>query len=264
MGGHFVDTAENGEEALQKIFSLTFDAVVMDLQMPVMGGLEACRRLREYESKADEDRGEGKGEGRGAGKRLAVIGVSATVDGDVRMEALEAGMDFLLARPHSIQKLLESITTVLGTASTRRSAGSAAHVLIVDDSVPVLKTTRKALEVAGFTVMVASNGLDALAMHKESLFDAIVMDVRMPGMSGPEAVRHIRHFERAMSKEDAGGPSFIVGVSNATDADAREESMDAGMDRYLVKSGAFSDLIAVLRDVSSGRDSMGEGKDSRK
>jgi two-component system, sensor histidine kinase and response regulator len=229
----------------------TYDAVVMDLQMPVMGGLEACRRLREYETKMEDVR-ESKGEKH---ERLAVIGVSATVDGEVRLEALEAGMDFLLARPHSIQKLLDTISSVLGIKATRRSSISPMHVLIVDDSIPVLKTTRKALEVAGFTVSVASTGLEAIGLLRDTIYDAVVMDVRIPHMSGPEAVRVIRTHEKEEMKGET-RHTFIIGVSTSTDTDAREEALDAGMDCFVVKSGHFTEMIRVLHSVG---DSQGPG-----
>lgn len=243
MSGHFVDTAENGEDALQKMLHESYDAVVMDLQMPIMGGLEACRRLREYESKFEEDKEDSKS-GR-PNNRLAVIGVSASVDGDVRMEALEAGMDFLLARPHSIQKLLDTIASVLGSSSGKKTSSSS-EILVVDDSTPVLKTTKRALEVAGFTVQVASNGRDALSLMREHFFDAVVMDVRMPGMSGTEVTKQYRAYEFEEFKgEDR--HLYIVGVSNATDEDAEEEALASGMDAYVVKSGAFNDLVRALK-----------------
>ena len=251
MSGHYVDTAENGEDALQKMLSESYDAVVMDLQMPIMGGLEACRRLREYESKFEEDKEDSKS-GR-PNNRLAVIGVSASVDGDVRMEALEAGMDFLLARPHSIQKLLDTIASVLGSSSGKKGSSNS-QILVVDDSTPVLKTTKRALEVAGFTVQVASNGRDALSLMKEQFFDGVVMDVRMPGMSGVEVTRLYRAFEFEEFKgEDR--HLYIVGVSTATDAEAEEEAMAAGMDAYVVKSGAFHDLVRALKSTSGSGDS---------
>jgi CheY-like chemotaxis protein len=251
MNGHYVDTAENGEDALQKILNDNFDAVVMDLQMPVMGGLEACRRLRELEGRLDEGKEESKGR---PSNRLAVVGVSASVDGDVRMEALEAGMDFLLARPHSIQKLLDTIATVLGTAPSKRGM-TTTNVLVVDDSTPVLKTTKRALEVAGFTVQVANNGRDALAAMKEQVFDAVVMDVRMPGMNGIDVVREYRLYEYEEHKGDNGSNLYIIGVSNASDVEAKDEALDVGMDCFVLKSGAFHDLVRAIKSMPNGVES---------
>ena len=253
ISGHVVETSENGEDALYKMLHESFDAVVMDLQMPVMGGLEACRRLREHESKLEEDKGEGKS----GASRLAVVGVSASVDGDVRMEALEAGMDFLLARPHSIQKLLDAIASVLGMNPSRRGVVAAMEVLVVDDSVPVLKTTKRALEVTGFTVQVAANGADALALLKTRAFDAVVLDVRMPGMSGLDVSRQLRLHERHAGRP----PNYLIGVSYMSDDDAPSEALAAGMDAFVVKSGTFGELVRAIRTVSTA---VAEGKDSRK
>ncbi len=67
-----------------------------------------------------------------------------------------------------------------------------AQVLIVDDEPAVLKMVQSVLENAGFAVVAAGNGAEALALLENHDIDVLVTDVMMPGMSGPDLVKEAR------------------------------------------------------------------------
>lgn len=101
-GGHRVEIACNGADALEKMVELAgqLDVVFMDMQMPVMDGLEATRRFREFEKKS------------GAMNRLPIICSSAnTGDGSAAL-AVAAGMDSFLTKPFSADKLASVLATI--------------------------------------------------------------------------------------------------------------------------------------------------------
>lgn len=132
MGCH-VTTASNGSLGLDRLIqgyaNNDFDVVLMDLQMPVMGGIEAVRRYREYErAKVEEEEGEKtvlvlRG-GRGGGgttlhdemsrfipcKRLCIIGMSANSDNATKESALAAGMDLFIGKPFGVKELQKLMT----------------------------------------------------------------------------------------------------------------------------------------------------------
>ncbi len=92
-----VKTAENGKEALDALATDSFDLVLMDVQMPVMGGIEATEQLRLRE--------QGRPRGRGRPARIPVIALTAhAMDGD-RERCLAAGMDDYLSKPVDPEKL---------------------------------------------------------------------------------------------------------------------------------------------------------------
>ncbi len=93
--GHTVDIAINGAKALECLCSSTrktYDAVLMDLQMPVMDGYEATRRYRHFEG----DRGLA---------RTPVVAVSANDIIAVHQACIDAGMDDLLSKPFILSDL---------------------------------------------------------------------------------------------------------------------------------------------------------------
>jgi CheY-like chemotaxis protein len=99
--GHTVALANDGKEALSAIKTASFDLIMMDVQMPEMDGLEATRRIREWE----------------AGKtRIPIIALTAHAMDSHRQECLAAGMDSFLAKPILLEALklqIEGLTEEL-------------------------------------------------------------------------------------------------------------------------------------------------------
>jgi two-component system, sensor histidine kinase and response regulator len=95
-----VTIANNGAEALERIAAATFDAVLMDCQMPVMDGFTATRRIRELESS------------RGS-KRLPIIALTANVMSEDRENCIAAGMDAHLGKPIEPAQLIEALSRYL-------------------------------------------------------------------------------------------------------------------------------------------------------
>jgi signal transduction histidine kinase/ActR/RegA family two-component response regulator len=89
--GYVVDLAENGRQALDCLETETYDLVLMDVQMPEMGGYEATRIIRERE--------------KSSGHHLPIIAMTAHARPEDRIEAQEAGMDDYLSKPIDIHKL---------------------------------------------------------------------------------------------------------------------------------------------------------------
>lgn len=113
-----VQTAVNGRAALQRAREGRPDVIFMDLEMPVMGGVEAAQRIRDLQ----RERGE---------KPSLIAAFSAHDDEPTRQRCLEAGFDFYLAKPAS----REEVFAVLRGQDPAASAGSHG----VDDSLPGIR-----------------------------------------------------------------------------------------------------------------------------
>ena len=93
--GHEVVVVENGLEAVEALERETYDLVLMDLQMPRMGGFEATGRIRQREE--------------GTGARIPIIALTAHAMAGDEERCLEAGMDGYLSKPFRMAALLEVI-----------------------------------------------------------------------------------------------------------------------------------------------------------
>ncbi len=98
--GHFVSVAENGQEALDILANKRFDVIFMDMQMPVMGGLEATRIYRDRELALNL-------------QRTSIIAMTANAMDKDKNDCLEAGMDDHISKPINIKSLQERLATVI-------------------------------------------------------------------------------------------------------------------------------------------------------
>ena len=129
----------------------------------------------------------------------------------------------------------------------------APHILLVEDNPVNQRVAQGMLRKLGFDVSTANNGLEALDRVAERAFDAILMDVQMPGMNGLEATRAIR------DRENGSGQRIpILALSaNAMQGD-RDAGAAAGMDAYLTKPVD----MAALRDALAKAMSVGQERGS--
>ncbi len=93
--GHKVDTATDGQIALDKFRVNSYDAILMDIMMPVMDGLTATREIR----KAETERSSGQD------KRVKIIAITANAFEDDRNKFFDSGMDFYMNKPIEIEEL---------------------------------------------------------------------------------------------------------------------------------------------------------------
>jgi signal transduction histidine kinase/CheY-like chemotaxis protein len=91
--GWLAETAEDGAEAFRKWQEGTFDFILMDVQMPVLNGLDSTRRIREEET----------------GRHTCIVGLTAHARQEIQEECLAAGMDAVFTKPVRMQELLSAM-----------------------------------------------------------------------------------------------------------------------------------------------------------
>lgn len=112
------------------------------------------------------------------------------------------------------------------------------RVLVVEDERRVAAALRRGLEREGFAVDVADDGVDGLWMATEQEYDAIVLDLMLPGLNGYEVCRNLR-------ESDIWTPVLVL---TAKDGELDEaESLDGGADDFLSKPFSYVVLVARLR-----------------
>lgn len=122
----------------------------------------------------------------------------------------------------------------------------AKNIFIVDDSATMLMSVKANLEMNGFKVETASDGVQALNKLKAGIKpDLIITDINMPNMGGMELIKNLR-----------GLPAFrftpILTLTTESQADKRDEGKKLGATGWLVKPVAGPDLIKVIKQVLPG------------
>jgi len=121
------------------------------------------------------------------------------------------------------------------------------RVLVVDDEVRLAAAVQRGLQAEGFTVDVAHTGPDGLWAATENRYDAIVLDIMLPGMNGYRVCAEIR----------SRGVDTPILMLTAKDGEFDEaEALDTGADDFLSKPFSYVVLVARLRALirrASGR-----------
>jgi two-component system OmpR family response regulator len=112
------------------------------------------------------------------------------------------------------------------------------RVLIVEDELRMASLIRRGLLEEGLAADVAASGEDALWMAAAHDYDAVVLDVMLPGIDGFETCRRLR-------VNDVWAPVLMLTARDAVED--RVAGLDTGADDYLVKPFAFAELLARLR-----------------
>ncbi len=163
--GHRVKVCDNGQDALSLVETEKFDVVLMDVQMPVMDGIEACLAIRAREELR--------------GGHLPVIAMTANVMEGDRERCLAAGMDDYLSKPIQSKKLMDCIEAVLSGHRISQllddHSGDVLQVLPEFDYAKALeKTDAEVLDIVGklaLTNIPAQLAEIASALHASHLSD---------------------------------------------------------------------------------------------
>jgi two-component system OmpR family response regulator len=111
-------------------------------------------------------------------------------------------------------------------------------VLVIEDEAKLAEVIARGLREEGYAADTAGRGEDALWMAQAASYDAILLDVMLPGLDGFEVCRQLR---------DLGVWSPVLMLTARDAIDDRVSGLDAGADDYLVKPFSFEELLARLR-----------------
>ena len=116
-------------------------------------------------------------------------------------------------------------------------------ILVVDDEEILTMTFAKLLEKAGYDVLVASKGEDAIVMAEEDSFDLILCDIRMPGKNGVKTVQEIQAARgRTSSKEIP-----VIFVTGYADEDVEKNAQSLNPVAYLYKPFDAFKLLELIK-----------------
>jgi two-component system sensor histidine kinase/response regulator len=167
----------------------------------------------------------------------------------------QLGMAAYLVKPILQSELLEALLGVLGShpdatehallvANDPLWKGRPLRVLLAEDNVVNQRLARRMLEKQGHTVVVAGDGVMALAALERGRYDVVLMDVQMPIMDGVEVTAAIRKSEGATGEH----MPIVAMTAHAMTGD-RQRFLESGMDGYISKPVHQKELFEAIENV---------------
>jgi PAS domain S-box-containing protein len=208
------------------------------------------------DARAGEIDGFAVGEGlRGTGvvaSAVFLIGTAAQQD-DLR-RCRESGAAGALLKPVRHDELRAVLLQAIGredenaraAPAERPAATRSLHILVAEDTPVNQRLAQRLLERLGHTCVVVDDGKAAVEAYERERFDAVLMDVQMPVMSGFEATAAIREIDRREGRR-----AYIVALTAHAMQGYRERCLEAGMDDYLSKPVRRPDLLVLLDRIAS-------------
>jgi DNA-binding response OmpR family regulator len=238
--GFEVIEAENGFDALLQVKRTRPDAVVLDLMMPRLGGLDALKRIRAFDLKT---------------KVIVITGVR---DQELQRQAISLGAAAFFTKPLDLQELLTAvISSTVRSEQPHAPELSSTHsppipltdvplssILVVDDEPEICQLLEEYFTGKGYRVRIAMDGATAVRAVLESAPDVILLDINMPGLGGLEALAAIRAIAPDVQ---------VIMVSGQCDLDRAEQSLAYGAFDYITKPFGLPYLTESVETALSMR-----------
>ncbi len=113
-------------------------------------------------------------------------------------------------------------------------------ILAVDDELLICDLLNEFLSLKGYEVTVSTSGHEALLKFQESRPDVVILDIRMPGMSGIDVLRKIKDIDSTVR---------VIMLSAFGDSDTIQEAIRSGADYYMEKPLEFDHLMKILNGI---------------
>jgi signal transduction histidine kinase/CheY-like chemotaxis protein len=243
--GMLAETAEDGSTGLQRFEEAReagqpFALVLTDALMPGMDGFSLARELRS----------------RPGSSNLPVVAMLAPGQtGGSDESQRNSAQPVCLIKPFSPSDLRDALLEAFsgsGRAATSRTtakreprggekAGSPLRILLAEDNLVNQKIAVRMLEKRGHSVLVASNGAEALRCLARESFDLLLTDMQMPEMDGFQTAAAIREREKG-----TGTRLPIVAMTALAMKGDRERCLNAGMDGYVSKPMKAGELFSTI------------------
>jgi CheY-like chemotaxis protein len=223
--GVSVEIVETGKAAVEKVQQNHYDLVLMDINMPIMNGLEATMAIRQLPSPYNT---------------TLIMAMTASATQEAITECTKAGMNDYISKPFVPEELEEKITRLLSNRNIKLDQAKVEkaenveplRILVVDDNdfnQMVAQDTLNTL-FPDAKLDEALNGKIAIEKLSKSQYHLVLMDINMPVMGGHEATQYIRQQMPAPHNEVP-----IMAMTANVEKIEVEKCMESGMNDYISK-----------------------------
>ncbi|MFH2092612.1 MAG: response regulator [Pseudomonadota bacterium] len=216
--------AKNGQEGIELAETGNFDVILSDIDMPVLNGIEFCRRIKENPKT----------------RNIPIVVVSSFNSSEDITLGFQVGAVAYITKDEAKERLYNTIKEVLFKTNFKRER----TILIVDDSMSIKTIVQKGLERSGFQVLTAENGKAALAVLNKIKPDMILSDIDMPVMNGYEFCEAVR------SNSELRNIPFMVMSANS-DRGNMNRMVQQGAVAYICKPFNIDQLVIMVEKILS-------------
>ncbi len=213
--GHSVTLARDGETAVDLFRRQPFDLCFMDVALPGSDGVECFLQIRQLWPRA---------------RVVMMTGYSVQ---DLLARALSAGAMAVLHKPLDVGRILAMLESVAGQRSV---------VLVVEDDPDFAELLRDALSAAGYSPLLARDGELALERIKADAVDLMILDLRLPGVSGLDLYQELKRAGRSV-------PTIVVTGYAAEEGATIEALKRESVKTVLEKPIDIGELTHIVDDV---------------
>jgi DNA-binding response OmpR family regulator len=229
--------ATSGKEAMAIVKKERPEIVFLDIRMEGVDGLEVLRQIKDFDP------------------AIKVIMLSIASDPDTQNKAKLLGASGFIKKPFFDKALVDEVIMKINEMSKEREP---ARILIADDEDDIRDAIRNFLQ-GHFECLIfeASNGTQALELLKKEKFDLVLLDIRMPGISGMDIIKE---------KGKMAYKPHIWVVTGFDSEEVAHKVIKAGADDYIPKPFSLRLLDKKMRDflVSIGKYKPKDSGDSEK
>ena len=222
--GHSVTIAENGQIAIEMINTNNYDLILMDMQMPVMDGITATKKLRSM------------------GRKDIIIAQTANAFDTDKAMCKEAGMNAFLTKPLSKDKINALIKEFC--KDKQEDLPTSKMILVEDD-----KTTAEIMKIfisgnfSNLEIKVAESGIEACSLLGSFEPHIMILDINLPDMDGIDVLKFIR------DRKEYSKMKIVLNSSLDENDEKYIEAMKYQIDAELNKSNDKNRIIDTLEKL---------------
>jgi DNA-binding NtrC family response regulator len=225
--GFETQTAGDGQEAIRLLEMVAFDVVLLDVKMPGVDGTEVFYAVKRR------------------WPRTAIVMLTGHGTDQQSYELTRDGAAGYLAKPCEIEEIVATLTKAMDGARANASQDAEElpaepRVLLVDDEPDFLRSVSPALRRRGMEVSTAGSGQEGLDVLSQAVIDVVVLDMKMPGMGGMEALQVIKKTYPLIE---------VVVLTGHPSLEAAVEVVKHGAYDFLMKPAEVEALTVKIREA---------------
>ena len=164
----------------------------------------------------------------------------------VRSDGVGRGTEVMVYLPAQLSSAVQAPVSAVDGRPPMIGTKSPARILVVDDLAASAETLMTLLEMEGFVVKVASEGMAALKIAEDFHPDVVLLDIGLPGMNGFEVAHRLR-------TQPESRDALLIALTGYGEAESRSRSVQAGFDFHMVKPADVNLLLSMLANPQQAR-----------